>query len=61
MIGTLKDLVKYEEQHPGTIKNILNGIKCGHLKFCPTQSSSVKILEVEKRLQTLFVERRHKD
>jgi hypothetical protein len=60
MIGTLKHLVKYEEEHPGTVKNILDGIKCGRLKFCPAESSKATRLEMEKRLRTLFAERRHK-
>jgi hypothetical protein len=60
-LGTLKALVKYEEEYPGSVNNILDGIKSGRLKFCPAESSPVKRLEVEKRLQTLFAERRHSD
>jgi hypothetical protein len=61
MIGTLKELVKYEEKYPGSIKNILDGIKSGRLKFCPAESSPLKRLEVEKRLRTLFAEKRHRE
>jgi hypothetical protein len=61
MIGTLQSLVKYEEKHPGTVQNILDGIKSGRLKFCPAESSAIKRLDVERRLRTLFADRRHKD
>lgn len=60
-IGTLKDLVKYKEEQPGTVKNVLDGIKGGRLKFCPAESSQVKRSDVEKKLRTLFAERWHKD
>lgn len=60
-IGTLKDLVKYEAECPGTAKNIIRGIKKGHLKFSPAASSPAEELAIEKKLQTLFAEKRHSD
>lgn len=59
--GTHKDLVKYESEYPESVKNILEGIKSGRLKFCPSASTPEERLALERRLKTLYAEKRHKD
>jgi hypothetical protein len=60
-IGTLADLVKYEGEHPGNIKNILDGIKSNRLKLCPVESTHAGRKALEEKLQLLYAVKRHKD
>jgi len=61
MAGSLTDFVKYDEENPGVVSNVMIGIRAGRLKFCPIASTNEETNLMEKKLRQLFVERRFED
>jgi len=60
-IGAPADLLKYEEEHPGHVTNIIDGMTSGRLRFCPADSTRVGRLSLQTKLQTLYAEKRLND
>ena len=61
MAGSVTDFVKYDEENPGVVSNVMNGIWVGRLKFCPIASTNREMNLMEKKLCQLFAERRFED
>jgi hypothetical protein len=61
MPGSLTDFVKYDEENPGVVTSVMNGIRAGRLKLCPILSTNTEANRMEKKLRQLFAERRFED
>lgn len=53
--------MEYANKHPEKVENITNGIREGHLHFCPVVSSQQEAARLEEKLRRLYAEKRYKD
>jgi hypothetical protein len=61
ILGSFRDFVEYDTDHPGVVANVMDGMRTGRLKLCPIVSSSAEATSMENKLRRLFAERRRRD
>lgn len=60
-IGSFKEFVKYDNEHPAVVTNILHGLRKGRLALCPIVYSPAEEACMQNKLRHLFAQRRYRD